>query len=115
MNGKRPLTPDEISEIVRGFDPIDWVQMELLAKLPPGQRYIPALQAAEKVRAELRDKFTKEFPELSMPEINMKVLEYLTPVRMERKPKQDIESPLTSGDGQGEGYRADGGGEGCEN
>jgi hypothetical protein len=111
MSEKRALTPNEISEIVRGLDPIDWVQMELLAKLPPGQRYIPALQAAEKVRAELRDKFTREFPELSMPEINMKVLEYLTPVRMERKPKQDTESPLPSVDGQGEGYRAEGGGE----
>jgi hypothetical protein len=104
MSEKRALTPDEISEIVRGLDPIDWVQVELLAKLPPGQRYIPALQAAEKVRAEL-----------SMPEINMKVLEYLTPIRMERKPKQDTESPLPSVDGQGEGYRADGGEEDGEN
>lgn len=115
MTDKRPLTPENISALVRGLDPIDWVQMELLAKLPPGQRYIPALQAAEKVRAELRDKFTKEFPELSMPEINMKVLEYLTPVQMERKPKQGTESPLPSGDGQGEGYRADGGEEDREN
>jgi hypothetical protein len=124
VTDKRPLTPENISAIVRGLDPIDWVQVELLAKLPPGQRYIPALQAAEKVRAELRDKFTKEFPELSMPEINMKVLEYLTPVRMvrmERKPKQDTESPLPSGrvpvrvDGQGEGCRADGGREDGEN
>ena len=87
MSEKRALTADEISEIVRGLDPIDWVQMELLAKLPPAKRIIPPLQAAEKVRAELRDKFRKEFPELSMSEINMKVLESLTPVRMERRLK----------------------------
>ena len=115
MNGKRPLNSEEISEIVRGLDPIDWVQMELLAKLPPAERIIPALQAAEKVRAEFRDKFTKEFPELSLPEINMKVLESLTPVRINRKPKQNTESPLPKGEGKGGGYCADGGGEDGEN
>jgi hypothetical protein len=35
--------------------------------------------------AALRGTFRKRFPELSMPEINMKVLAYLTPVRMESK------------------------------
>ena len=30
MSEKRPLTSEEISEIVDGLDPIDWVQMELL-------------------------------------------------------------------------------------
>ncbi|MBU4225518.1 MAG: hypothetical protein KKC71_06830 [Chloroflexi bacterium] len=47
MDGKRPLTKDEIAEIVRGLDPIDWVQIELLAALPPEKRIIPALQAQE--------------------------------------------------------------------
>jgi hypothetical protein len=53
--------------IVGGFDPIDWVQVELLAKLPPEKRLIPGLNAQE----------------FSMSEINMRVLDYLTPVRME--------------------------------
>ena len=75
---KRPLTSEEISAIVDGFDPIDWVQMELLAKLPPGKRIIPMLQATEMVRAGLRAAFMKKFPELSRPEINMKILEYMT-------------------------------------
>jgi hypothetical protein len=85
MSEKRPLTSEEISEIVDGLDPIDWVQMELLAKLPPAKRIIPALHAQEFSMAALRGTFRKRFPELSMSEINMKVLAYLTPVRMERK------------------------------
>jgi hypothetical protein len=78
MTNNHRLTPDEISAIVDGFDPIDVVQMELLAKLPPGKRIIPMLQATEMVRAGLRGAFRRKFPELSMPEINMKILEYMT-------------------------------------
>ena len=88
MTEKRPLIAEDISAIVRGLDPTDWAQMEMLAKLPPAERIIPPMIAAEKVRAELRDKFRKEFPELSLSEINMKVLESLTPVRMERRSKK---------------------------
>ena len=85
MSEKCALSQNEISAIVRGLDPIDWVQMELLAKLPPAKRIIPPLQAQEFSMAALRGTFRKRFPELSMSEINMKVLAYLTPVRMERK------------------------------
>lgn len=85
MTEKHHLTPEEISEIVDGFDPIDWTQMELLAKLPPAKRIIPGLNAQEFSMAALRGTFRKRFPELSMPEINMKVLAYLTPVQMETK------------------------------
>ncbi|MBK8618410.1 MAG: hypothetical protein IPN96_15110 [Anaerolineales bacterium] len=85
MIAQKKLTPEEISTIVDGFDPIDWVQMELLAKLPPARRLIPGLNAQEFSMAALRGTFHKRFPELSMSEINMKVLAYLTPVRMEFK------------------------------
>ncbi|MEO7840468.1 MAG: hypothetical protein ABIU06_14060 [Anaerolineales bacterium] len=75
---KQTLTSEDISKIVDGFDPIDWVQMELLAKLPPGKRIIPMVQASEMVRAGLRGTFRKKFPNLSLSEINMKILEYIT-------------------------------------
>ncbi|MBI5838498.1 MAG: hypothetical protein HZB19_00215 [Chloroflexi bacterium] len=84
MTEKRTLTSEDISKIVDGLNPIDWVQMELLAKLPPGQRILPALNATLMIRAGLRSAFTKKFPELSKSEINMKILEYLTPIRMEK-------------------------------
>jgi hypothetical protein len=85
MNERKPLTSKEISAIVDGFDPIDWVQMKLLAKMPFERRLIPGLNAQEFAMSALRGTFQKKFPELTMPEINMKVLAYLTPVRMEIK------------------------------
>ncbi len=84
MSERKPLTSEEITAIVNGLNPIDWVQMELLAKLPPGQRILPMLNATLMIRAGLRSAFTKKFPELSNSEINMKILEYLTPIRMEK-------------------------------
>jgi hypothetical protein len=78
MTNRKPLTPEEISAIVDGFDPIDVTQMELLAKMPPGKRIIPMLQATEMVRAGLRTAFKRKFPELSRSEINMKILDYMT-------------------------------------
>jgi len=77
MTEKHILTSDQITAIVEGFDPIDKVQMELLAKLPPGKRMYPSLQASSLVRAGLRTAFKRNFPKLSLPEINMKILEYL--------------------------------------
>ena len=75
---KHILTSEDISKIVNGFDPIDSVQMELLAKLPPGKRIYPSLQASAMIRAGLRTAFQRKFPKLSLSEINMKILEYLT-------------------------------------
>ena len=77
MTEKHPLTSEEISDIVDGLNPIDWAQMELLAKMPPGKRVYPSLQASSMVRAGLRTAFKRNFPKLSLPEINMKILDYL--------------------------------------
>jgi hypothetical protein len=85
MPDKKTLTPEEISAIVDGFDPIDWTQLKLLANMPFEKRLIPGLSAQEFAMAALRGTFQKKFPELAMSEINMKVLAYLTPVRMEIK------------------------------
>ena len=79
---RKPLTLEEISAIVDGIDPIDQEQMELWAKMSPAQRFFSMLAMSEMVRTDLRNKFKEDFPELSMPEINMKILRSLTPVRM---------------------------------
>ena len=81
MIDRKPLTSEEISAIVDGFEPIDRLQMELLAKMPPGQRIAPMINATLMVRAGLRSAFMKKFPALSRSEINMKILEYMTPIR----------------------------------
>jgi len=82
MNEKRPLTSEEISAIVDGFDPIDWDEMEMLKKLPPEDRILVPLQKAEMDRTDLRNKLKEDFPELSISEINMKMLRSFTPVRI---------------------------------
>ncbi len=79
---RKPLTPEEISAIVDGFAPVDWEEIEMVAKLPPGERWLVGYRKSETMRADLREKLKKEFPELSEAEINMKVLRSLTPVRM---------------------------------
>ncbi len=78
MAEKRTLSSEEISKIVSGLNPIDHAQMELLAKMPPGKRIYPSLHASAMIRAGLRTAFKRKFPNLSLAEINMKILDYLT-------------------------------------
>lgn len=82
MPERKLLTPEEISAIVDGFDSIDFDEMEMMAKLPPNQRWLVGYCKTEAIRADLRNKLMKDFPELPMPEINMMVLRSLTDVRM---------------------------------
>jgi hypothetical protein len=77
MSERKSFTPEEISAIVDGLNPIDWMQMELIAKLPPGKRIYPSLHASALIRAGLRTAFKRKFPDLSPSEINMKILDYL--------------------------------------
>ena len=86
MADRIPLTSEEISALVNRiadeFASEDREEVEVMAKLPPGKRWFVPYQKAEEIRADLRNKLRKDFPELSMSEINMKVLRSLTPVRM---------------------------------
>ena len=78
-------TPDTLDELVRGLDPIDWVQLQLLARLSPAERVLAGMRAQAFAMAALRGTFQRRFPDLSRSELNMRVLSYLTPVRMERR------------------------------
>ncbi len=71
-----------IQALVDGLDPIDWQQLELLARIPPEKRVLAGMQAQAFAMAALRGTFARRFPELTQSELNMKVLAYLTPVRM---------------------------------
>ena len=64
MDPNRLLSSKEISEIVSGFDPIDWVQIDLRAKMPVEKRLLPGLNAQEVSMAALRGTFRRKFPEL---------------------------------------------------
>ena len=61
---------------------MDWVQMRLMANLSPGGRVRAGMRAEAFARSALRGTFRQRFPQLSRAELNMKVLAYLTTVRM---------------------------------
>jgi hypothetical protein len=63
------------------LDPIDWQQMELLARVSPAQRLLTMMAASEFALAGLRGAFRRRFPDLSQSELNMRVLAYVTPLR----------------------------------
>ena len=81
-NKENPLDTAAIQELVRGLDPVDWVQLRLTASLPPGQRIRAGLEAQEFAMAALRGTLRRRFPDLSQSELNMKVLAHFTPLRM---------------------------------
>jgi hypothetical protein len=72
----------DIEALVQSLDPVDWIQLKLTANLSPGQRILAGMQARAFAMANLRGALRRKFPALSQAEINMKVLAYLTPVRM---------------------------------
>ena len=72
-----------IQEIIDGLDPVDLVQMELTAKLSPADRVLAGMRATAFAKSALRGTLARRFPELSLSELNMKVLRYLTPIRMQ--------------------------------
>ena len=79
----QPRLDDEaISAIVRGLPPVDWVQVKLIANLPPARRIVPGLRAQAFAMAALRGTLRKRYPDLSRSELNMKVLAHFTPVRL---------------------------------
>ncbi|MBI5964423.1 MAG: hypothetical protein HY863_13180 [Chloroflexi bacterium] len=86
MEKKKTLTSEEISAIVDRiadeFASEDKAEIKIIATLPPNARWLVGIRKAEAIRADLRNKLVRDFPELSMPEINMKILRSLTPVRI---------------------------------
>lgn len=76
---------EAIVEIVRGLDPVDWVQLRLIASLPPEKQIMAGMHAAEFARAIVRGAFMERFPSETRSEINMRVLRHFTTVRMDWK------------------------------
>ncbi len=72
----------EIKKIIDGLDPVDWVQMRLTANLTPADRVLAGVRAQSFVKSALRGTLSLRFPEMTLSELNMKVLSYLTPVRI---------------------------------
>jgi hypothetical protein len=85
MSTQQSNDNDTIAALVRGLDPVDWEDLRLAARLSPAQRVLAGMRAQAFAMAALRGTFRRRFPQLSQSELNMKVLAYLTPVRMEKK------------------------------
>jgi hypothetical protein len=71
-----------IAAIVRGLDPVDWIQVRLIANLPPDRRIVPGMRAQAFAMAALRGTLRKRYPSLTRSELNMKVLAHFTPIRL---------------------------------
>jgi hypothetical protein len=67
----------ESEEMKYHFNPIDLVQMRLLAQLSPAQRLQTMLAARELAVGLMRGRLRQRHPDLSMQEINLKLLEEL--------------------------------------
>ena len=63
------------------FDPVDWEQLELVARLSPGQRIRLMLDARELAVGLTRGRLRRQYPELSTAEINLKLIEEVSCVR----------------------------------
>ena len=59
------------------FDPIDWQQMRIMAKLTPGERMAAMARASAFGHALLRGAFRSRFPDLPLQEINLMMLRYI--------------------------------------
>ena len=59
------------------FDPVDKEQMRLLSRLSPGGRIRVMLDARELAVGLIRGRLRRQFPDLPLPKLNLKVLEEL--------------------------------------
>ena len=62
------------------FDPVDIEQMRLLGRLPPGRRIQVMLDARELAVGLIRGRLRRQYPDLSLRALNLKVLEELARV-----------------------------------
>ncbi len=83
-DSKPPLDREAIRALVRGIDPVDPVQLRLLMGVSPAQRVLTGIMATEFARSALRGAWHHRYPQLSLAELNMKVLACCTPIRMRR-------------------------------
>jgi hypothetical protein len=78
----RPATEklDSTAEILPHpfrFDPVDREQMRLLSRLSPGRRIQAMLDARELAVGLIRGRLRRQYPDLPLPNLNLKVLEEL--------------------------------------
>lgn len=68
-------------------DPIDLEQMRLLGRLTPGQRIRVMLDARELAVGLIRGRLRRQYPQLSLREINLRVLEEIDRAKQRTSPR----------------------------
>ncbi len=63
------------------FDPVDLEQMRLLGSLPIGRRFQVLLDARELAVGLIRGRLRRQYPDLGLRELNLKVLEEISRVQ----------------------------------
>jgi hypothetical protein len=63
------------------FDLVDVEQLRLLSRLPPGRRLQVMLDARELAVGLIRGRLRRQYPDLSLRELNLKVLEEIDRVQ----------------------------------
>ena len=79
------MSDEAIESIVRGLDPVDWTQLNLIANLPLERRILPGMQAQAFARSIVRGSLQKRYPHLTLSELNMRVLAHFTLINIEYK------------------------------
>lgn len=77
MTTETPSTKIDLDPIL---EPVDWFHLYRLARLTPGQRILAMSQTSAFARSILRGSFRRRYPDRSLAEINMLMLEYLKTV-----------------------------------
>ncbi|MGH2541705.1 MAG: hypothetical protein ACRDIB_02840 [Ardenticatenaceae bacterium] len=69
------------------FDPVDIEQMRLLAQIPPAKRILRLLDARALAVGLMRGRLCAKYPDLSLRELNLKVLEELERGKKRQSPR----------------------------
>ncbi len=64
-----------MEQYIPRFDPVDWEQVRLIARLTPAQRLRLTLDARALAVAMIRARLKRQYPSLSPREINLKLVE----------------------------------------
>jgi len=69
-----------VSSELDNLETVDWQQLYLMAKMTPNQRMLAMAQTSAFARSILRGAFRRRFPNLTMSEVNMLMMRYISAV-----------------------------------
>ena len=74
------LPSNRLSSELDDLETVDWQQLYLMAKMTRSQRMLAMAETSAFARSILRGAFRRRFPNLTMAEINMLMMRYISAV-----------------------------------